>query len=130
MINDRQQFYRVAALGSYFALLIHLLLWIIWLGPSHYFPTAMVLMVMVVPLLFPMRGLLHGRAYTHAWTGFLAILYFVHGVGDFFINPPERLYSGLEIVLSLTLFFSCAFYARITGKKEQAAAAERDSEAE
>jgi uncharacterized membrane protein len=87
----------------------------------------MVLIVMVVPLIFPLRGLLHGRAYTHAWTGFLAILYFIHGVGDFVVNPPERLYSGIEIVLSLTLFFSCAFYARITGKQQQA---EAESEGE
>ena len=127
MNNNRQHFYRVAALSSYFALLFHLLLWIIWLGPSLYFPTAMVLIVMVVPLIFPLRGLLHGRAYTHAWTGFLAILYFVHGVGDFVVNPPERLYSGIEVVLSLTLFFSCAFYARITGKQQQA---EAESEGE
>ncbi len=117
--DQKRRLYRWGALGSYFALMIHLMLWIIWLGPSQYFPTAMVLIVMVVPLLFPLRGLLHGHAYTHAWTGFLAILYFVHGVGDFVVDPLERLYSGIEIFLSLTLFFSCAFYARITGKKLQ-----------
>ncbi len=118
--NPRQRLFRITALSSYFALLAHLLLWVIWLAPSEYFPTAMVLIVMVVPLLFPLRGLLHGRAYTHAWTGFLAILYFIHGVGDFVVDPLERLYSGIEIFLSLALFFSCAFYARITGKMEQA----------
>lgn len=124
--DQKQALYRRIALVSYFALMIHLMLWIIWLGPSPYFPTAMVLIVMVVPLLFPLRGILHGRAYTHAWTGFLAILYFIHGIGDYVVNPPERLYSGLEIFLSLTLFFSCAFYARITGKRESA----EDSETE
>lgn len=106
------------ALISYFALMTHLLLWNIWLGPSNYFPVAMTLIVMVVPLLFPLRGILHGRAYTHAWTGFLALLYFIHGIGDFVVNPPERIYSGIEIALSLTLFVGCAFYARITGKSE------------
>lgn len=130
MIENRQHLYRIAALSSYFALLIHLLLWIIWLGPSHYFPTALVLIVMVVPLLFPLRGLLHGRAYTHAWTGFLAILYFVHGVGELVVNPPERLYAAIEVVLSLSLFFSCALYARITGKREQAEQSEQISESE
>ena len=109
----KKQRLQTIALGSYFALLIHLLLWIIWLAPSHYFPTAMVLMVMVVPLALPLRGLLNGRPYTYAWSGFLALLYFVHGIGDFFINPPERIYSGIEILLSLTFFFSCAFYARL-----------------
>ncbi len=107
------------ALTSHFALITHLLLWNVWLGPSHYFPVAMALVVMVVPLLFPLRGILHGRAYTHAWTGFLALLYLIHGIGDFVVNPPERIYSGIEIFLSLALFFSCALYARIAGKSEQ-----------
>ena len=118
MANSKQKIFRFMVLISYFALIAHLMLWNIWLGPSHYFPVAMTLIVMVVPLLLPLRGILHGRAYTHAWTGFLAILYFIHGIGDFVINPPERIYSGIEIALSLTLFFGCAFYARITGKSE------------
>jgi len=118
MANSKQKLFRIMALISYFVLMIHLLLWNIWLGPSHYFPIAMALAVMVVPLLFPLRGIIHGKAYTHAWTGFLALLYFIHGIGDFVVNPPERLYSGIEIVLSLTLFFSCAFYAKLTGNKK------------
>lgn len=118
MTNSKQKIFRLMALISYFALMTHLLLWNIWLGPSNYFPVAMTLIVMVVPLLFPLRGILHGRAYTHAWTGFLALLYFIHGIGDFVVNPPERIYSGIEIALSLTLFVGCAFYARITGKSE------------
>ncbi len=113
--RQKQHLYRIGALGSYFALMVHLLLWVTWLGPSRYFPTALVLIVMVAPLLFPLRGILHGSAYTHAWTGFLSLLYFIHGVGDYVVNPTERLYSGIEIVLSLTLFFSCAFYARLSG---------------
>ncbi len=118
-IQSKQQFYRVTALGSYFMLLTHLMLWMIWLAPSHHFPTALVLIVMVVPLLFPLRGLLDGKAYTHAWTGFLTLLYFIHGVGDYVVNPSERLYSSIEILLSLALFFSCALYARSTGTQQK-----------
>ncbi|MBT3197671.1 MAG: DUF2069 domain-containing protein [Gammaproteobacteria bacterium] len=117
MTRSTEQILHQITLGSYFALLLHLLLWITWLGPSHYFPTAMVLIAMLVPLLLPLRGLLHGNPYTHAWSGFLALFYFIHGVGDFFINPPERLYSGIEIFLSLSFFFSAAFYARFVGKR-------------
>lgn len=121
MLNSKQQLFRTTAMVSYFSLMGFLLLWIIWLAPSRHFPTAMVLIVMVVPLLFPLRGILHGRAYTHAWTGFLALLYLIHGIGDFVVNPAGRVYAAIEITLSLLLFFSCALYARITGNGEKAA---------
>lgn len=121
MSNSTQQRLRISALVSYFGLMTHLLLWTTWLAPSRHFPTAMVLVVMVVPLLFPLRGILHGRAYTHAWTGFLALLYLIHGIGDYVVNPTERIYSAIEITLSLALFFSCAFYARSAGNRERAA---------
>ena len=119
MLNSKQQRLRATALVSYFSLITFLLLWITWLAPSRHFPTAMVLVVLVVPLLFPLRGILHGRAYTHAWTGFLALLYLIHGISDLFANPSERIYGAIEIVLSLALFFSCAFYARTAGGRER-----------
>lgn len=119
MTDSKLKMLRQIALLSFFGLMLHLMLWIIWLAPSKHFPTAMVLLVMVVPLLFPLRGILHGRAYTHAWTGFLALLYLIHGIGDYVVNPAERIYSGIEVALSLALFFSCAFYARAQGKLEQ-----------
>jgi uncharacterized membrane protein len=50
----------------------------------------MVLAVSLVPLLFPLRGLLHGRPYTHAWAGFLALAYFVHGVVEAWSDPSVR----------------------------------------
>ncbi len=119
MADSKQKIFRQIALLSFFGLMLHLMLWITWLAPSKHFPTAMVLVVMVVPLLFPLRGILHGRAYTHAWAGFLSLLYLIHGIGDYVVNPAERIYSGVEIALSLSLFFSCAFYARSKGKSEQ-----------
>lgn len=106
------QFTRVLALIGYFGLLVLLLLWNTWLAPSKYFPVALVLIVMVGPLLLPLRGLLHARAYTHAWTSFLALFYFTHGVGEAYSNPAERLYGWLEILFSVALFLGAIFYVR------------------
>jgi uncharacterized membrane protein len=46
------------ALIGYFSLFFILMLNITWLIPSRHFPTGLVLLVIVTPLLFPMRGLL------------------------------------------------------------------------
>lgn len=82
-----------------------LLAWYTWLAPSPYFPVALVLLVLVTPLLLPLRGILHARRYTIAWSCFLALLYFTHGVVGAWNSPLTRI-PGLLEVLTSTLWFS------------------------
>ena len=103
---------RILCLGLYFCLFGLLVAWNAWLAPSAYFPVALVLLVMVFPLLLPLRGLLHGRPYTHLWAGLLALLYFAHGLMEAYANPAERLYAATEAVLALALFSAAMLYAR------------------
>ncbi len=61
-LPERQKKLRFAqnlALTGYFSLLIILMLNIVWLIPSRHFPTALVLLLIVGPLLIPMRDLLN-----------------------------------------------------------------------
>ena len=102
----------LVSLSAYFCLVLLLVAWNAWLAPSAYFPVALVLLVMVTPLLVPLRGLLHGKPYTYAWTSFLALLYFTHGVVEAYVNPAERLYAGVEALLALGLFSGSVLYAR------------------
>jgi len=113
---------RLLALSGYFGLFLLLTAWYAWLAPSARFPVALTLLVMVSPLLFPLRGLLLGRPYTHAWTSLLALLYFAHGVGEAYANPREGLYAGLEILFSLTLFWGAVLFARWRGRELRDAA--------
>lgn len=103
---------RVLALTGYFNLLLLMVLWHAWLHPSEYFPTALVLLFTAVPLLLPLRGMLHGRPSSHLWASFLMMLYFMHGVVEAFVNPAQRIPALLEIALSLTVFLAAALYAR------------------
>lgn len=111
-MNNMIRFWRILALSGYFGLIALLLAWKAWLAPSPYFPVALMLIVLVVPLLFPLRGLLHGRTYTHAWSCFLVLFYFTHGVVEAVSNPPERTLAIAEIILSLMMFFGAVFYVR------------------
>ncbi|MFO8025535.1 DUF2069 domain-containing protein [Thiohalophilus sp.] len=110
-------FSRWLTLIAYFALLILLMLWQTVLAPPQLLPISLVLILLVGPLLFPLRGLLHGRPYTHAWTSFLVLIYFIHGTVEAWSNPDVRLYASLEILFSVLLYTGTLLYARYRGRQ-------------
>jgi len=101
------RFLYALTLFGYFGTLTLLTAWYAWLAPATLFPAALVLLVLVVPLLFPLRGLLHGRRYTFAWSCFLALFYFTHGVMEAYSDDVTRPLGLLEVLFS-TLWFSAA----------------------
>ncbi len=115
MKNPR--FYYLMTLIGYFGLLTLLLLWNTVLLPSTQFPTAPILAIVLVPLLFPLRGILHARPYACAWAAFLSMLYFVHGVLGAFSSGLELILASIEILFSLMVFFGCAFFIRFNADK-------------
>lgn len=103
--------WRVTALVGYFGTLAFLMIWIIWLAPDT-IPRSVVLAIALLPLLVPLRGLLHGRRYTHAWASFLALPYFAFGV-DAIVHRANMNWLGTVLVaLTLIWFLGCMFYAR------------------
>jgi uncharacterized membrane protein len=105
-------------LTGYFGTFVLLLAWYAWLAPSPHFPRALVLLVLVSPLLFPLRGLLHARRYTIAWSGFLALLYFTHGVIEAWHAPATRTLGLLEIALTVAWFTGAIGYIKAGKSKE------------
>ncbi len=110
------RFWRAIALIGYFGLFGLLLLWLAWLEPPVRLPIALVLILWVGPLLFPTHGLLNGRRYTHAWTSFLALFYFVFGVFHA-AGPMARPWlAWFDIGFSVLLFLGTIFYVRASGR--------------
>jgi uncharacterized membrane protein len=104
--------WRKVALISYFSLFWLLLLWFAWLDPPDRVPVALVLILLIGPLLFPLRGLLYGRLYTHAWTSFLALFYFAVGI-FYAAGPMARPWlAWLDIGFSGLLFLGTVLYVR------------------
>lgn len=99
------------ALVGFLGTLAFLLLWIIWLAPPKS-PKSIVLAIALLPMLFPLRGILNGKNYTHSWASFLSLPYFAFGV-DALVHRAEKNWLGLVLVLlSLIWFFGCIYYAR------------------
>lgn len=110
---------RISALIGYFGLFILMMTWIIWLTPPNtaHLPKSLSLLLLVGPLMFPLRGMLHGRAYTHAWVCFLALFYLFLGISEAWSGSQQPLLTTLEIVFSTLLYLGAMFYARFRGKQ-------------
>lgn len=77
--------------------------WEIWLAPLR--PGGSWLVLKAVPLLLPLRGILHGRAYTYRWTSLLILAYFGEGLVRASSDAgPARWYAAAEVALSVLLF--------------------------
>lgn len=114
------RFYYTLALLGYFGLFLLLLLWTTYLVPPTIFPISIVLIFYVGPLLIPMRGLLYGRLYTHAWLHFMALFYFTIGVMIAAANVEERFYALMQVALSIMMFIGSMMYVRVKAKEKRA----------
>ncbi len=106
------------ALAGNLGLLMWLMLWFSILSPPAHAPVAIALLFAGL-LLLPLRGLLHGRTYTHAWTSLLSLLYFTHGVVVAWSDSDERVWASIEVALSLALFTGTVLYVRCRARIEK-----------
>ena len=99
-------FYRWLTQVFYWPLLVLVALW-------HGMPTDapgtlpvyIALVLWVLPLLFPLYGLVKGKA-------------FLHGLTVVYTHPDERIWSVLEIILTTGAFIGATGYARYQGRAE------------
>jgi len=110
------QLFKQSAIFSYFALMVALLSWILIAPHSETFPTATMLTIAMVPLLFPLRGILHAKPYTFAWNSFLMLFYFAHGVGELYSASELTIYPCLVITFSALCFTSSIIFVRLNSK--------------
>jgi len=110
---------RWLTLSGYFALMTGLFAWHLVLQPPARHLISIIIFFQLGPLMFPLFGLLKGKLYTHAWSMYLAIFYFVIGV--WYAGKDEDLMIGLFVVVTSLVFFTgCVIYTRFMGKQLKA----------
>lgn len=68
-----------------------------------------------LPLLLPLRGILHGRRYTFQWASMLILLYLTEGlVRATSEGGLSQLLAGTEALLALSFFGAAIAYVRRT----------------
>ncbi len=101
----------VAALTALIALCV---LWELWLAPLR--PGGSWLVLKALPLLAPLFGVLHGRAYTFRWASLLIVLYFIEGCVRLYADTGlSASLAAAELALSL-LFLAAAILFVRSGK--------------
>jgi len=102
---------------GYWGLVILIPVWNLWWYPSQIFSNKVVTMFWLIPLVFPMLGLIRGKAYTHAWSGFIAVIYVCHGLGSLITSFNEILPIILEVILSCLFLFGGMYFAKWRGEQ-------------
>ncbi len=105
----------ITAVASLLALIILGTLWELWLAPLR--PGGSLMVLKVIPLLLPLRGILKRDLYTMQWSSMLILLYFIEGIvrATSVTGIDHNLTSTLawiEVGLVSAFFFSTIFYLR------------------
>ena len=108
---------RWLTLSGFFGLMIGIYAWHLLINKTDDHLLSLVLVTQLGPLMFPLRGLLHGRTYTHAWSIYLAIFYFI--VGIWYVGAEQSRLFGLYVTVASLLFFTgTVLYTRFSAKAQ------------
>jgi uncharacterized membrane protein len=100
---------RTVAVGSLVGLIVLGLAWELWLAPTG----SGLLAIKVLPLFFPLAGLLQRKLYTYRWVTLFVWLYFTEGVVRATSDRGLSAWlAAIEVLLCLALFAACAVHVR------------------
>jgi len=113
----KTQHYQRTAQCGYFGLLLLVPFWHLYLSP----PTLdispwLVTSVWLIPLLFPAKGIIQGNPYTYAWSGFIALIYVMHGCVVLMGDTGERVLAAIELVLASLFLLGDIYFAKYQGQ--------------
>ena len=116
-MSSDTRFYRYLALGSHLALLCWMILWHSVLTDVHTYSPLFIVLVYIVPLVLPLKGIIQAKPYTHAWANFVVLFYVIHGITTAYAVQGEMLYAIIELILATTMFTGCSVFARKRGRE-------------
>ena len=109
------KFSRWLTLSGYFGLMAGIYAWHLLIDKTEAHLMSIIILTQMGPLMFPLRGLLNGRTYTHAWSMYLAIFYFI--VGVWYASGENSLLYGLYVVTTSLMFFAgTVMYTRLSSR--------------
>ena len=102
-------------LYGYWSLVVLIPIWNLWWFPSSQYSNKTLTILWLIPLMFPMFGLMKGKAYTHAWSSFIAVIYICHGFASLITSFDEIIPILLEIIFASMFFGGGMVFARWRG---------------
>lgn len=114
---ERITIFRWLTLSGYFGLMITIFSWHLWIDPLPAEFISITLLIQLGPLMFPLRGILNGKAYTHAWASYMALFYMIVGVW-YASAESTRAFGILISTFSMAFYTGAIFYARYQGQAQ------------
>lgn len=103
---------RWLAFSAVAGLIVLGLAWEMVLAPIR--PGGSLLALKVLPLCWPLAGILKNRMYTYRYMSLMVWLYFTEGATRAWSDkPPGNYLAMLEVALCLVLFVACALHVRL-----------------
>lgn len=117
--KTKADFFYFMTLTGYFGLLILLSSWVIYFDPPKNNTISLALLFILTPLLLALRGLLHGKRYTYAWSSMLILFYFLHGVVESWANESEtvKILAMIEVAFSVVFFIGSVMYVKYKSRE-------------
>ncbi|MEM9101475.1 MAG: DUF2069 domain-containing protein [Pseudomonadota bacterium] len=73
------------------------------------------LAIWLLPLIFPLRGIIRGNPYTFAWGNFIVSIYICRAAMNLYLEPSIWFAHLIELLLSSATFIGGTYYARWRG---------------
>ncbi|KXF81231.1 DUF2069 domain-containing protein [Enterovibrio coralii] len=108
---------RAFALISYLSLIGWVFVWHAVISPHPHISPYGVTIAWLIPLMLPLKGIITGKPYTHAWANFILMFYFLHGLTLLWVDEGERLLALVELVITSVSFVCNILYAKRKGKE-------------
>lgn len=110
--------YQRMAQTGYWGLLLLVPLWHLALSPPALgINPWLVTMIWLIPLLFPLRGIVKSNPYTYAWSGFIALIYLVHGIVILMSSEQEHWLAIAELLLASLFLGGNIYFAKYKGRE-------------
>jgi uncharacterized membrane protein len=111
MQNSTQKICYIGSVSSVLALIVLCVAWEMMLAPLR--PGGSWLVLKVIPLLIPLRGILKRDVYTLQWSSMLILLYFAEGIVRGASDKGLSATLGwIEVALVCVFFFCTLLYLR------------------
>ncbi|WP_299021746.1 DUF2069 domain-containing protein [uncultured Photobacterium sp.] len=108
---------RYTALIANLSLILWVGLWQSTISPHPHLNSFILAGIWVLPLLLPLKGILEGKPYTHAWANFILMFYFLHALTILWVDDGERLLAIIELGLVSCAFITNILFARSRGRE-------------
>ena len=107
---------RIMAEFGYFGTFTLVFAWQSWLSPHPQLSAGWMTFLWCLPLLFPLKGMIQRKPYTHAWSCFIACLYLCHGLVQLYVTPTEWWLAWAEVLLVGLWLIGAILFARWQGQ--------------